>query len=178
MEIEEIKQIRKRLGMTQNQLAKAANVSQSLIAKIESGRLDPTFSNAQKIFQALKDFGKHKELKAKDVMTARIISVGPESTIKNAIDVMRKHSISQLPVIQEEKSVGLVSESVILNAMLEGKGKKVKDIMDDSPPVISRKTSVSVVSSLLQFFPLVLVSDEGILKGLITKSDLLGKVYR
>jgi predicted transcriptional regulator len=178
MEVSEIKHIRNKLGITQNGLAKAANVSQSLIAKIESGRLDPTYSNAMKIFDALRSYGKEKGLKAKDVMTPKIISVGPQSTIKNAIDVMRKHSISQIPVIQEHKSIGLVSESVILNALLDGKGKKVRDIMADAPPVISRKAELSVVSNLLKFFSLILVSNEGILKGVITKSDLLGKVYR
>lgn len=178
MNVKDIKTLRKRLGLTQGELAKRAQVSQSLIAKIESGRLDPTYSNAIKIFDALQDVGKQKELKAKDVMTPKIISVGPGNTIKDAIDVMRKHSISQVPVIEDNKSIGLVSESVILDAMLAGKGKKVKDIMSDAPPVLSKKSSISVVSNLLKFFPLILVSDEGELKGVITKSDLLGKVYR
>jgi len=43
-EINEVKDIRKRLGLTQLELAKRANVSQSLIAKIEAGRIDPRYS--------------------------------------------------------------------------------------------------------------------------------------
>ncbi|MFQ5647816.1 MAG: helix-turn-helix transcriptional regulator, partial [Candidatus Aenigmatarchaeota archaeon] len=41
-EITEIRKIRKKLGLTQSQLAQEARVSQSLIAKIEAGKLDPT----------------------------------------------------------------------------------------------------------------------------------------
>ena len=62
-ELEEIKEIRKKFGLTQGQLAQIAGVSKSLIAKIEAGRLDPTFSKAQKIFEAIDTLGKKKELK-------------------------------------------------------------------------------------------------------------------
>lgn len=55
--LEEIKQIRKKYNLTQSDLAKRSGVSQSLIAKIEAGRIDPTYSNAQKIFNALNDMG-------------------------------------------------------------------------------------------------------------------------
>ena len=64
-ELNEIKIIRKKYGLTQSKLANIANVSQSLIAKIESGRIDPTYSNAQKIFSALDTLRKDKEKNSK-----------------------------------------------------------------------------------------------------------------
>ena len=51
-DIDEIKKLRSSLGLTQKDLAQRADVSQSLIAKIEAGRIDPTFSKVQKIFLA------------------------------------------------------------------------------------------------------------------------------
>ena len=178
LDIDKVKQIRKRLNLTQKQLAERAQVSQSLIAKIESQQLDPTLSNAKKIFNALEELSMKQEAKAEDIMTSRIISVVSEDDVKEAVLRMKKFNISQMPVIEEHKSVGLVSETTILDAMLEHKGKKVKDIMEDSPPVISKNTSVSAVSDLLKFYPLILVSDKGKLKGVITKSDLLAKMYQ
>ena len=85
--------------------------------------------------------------------------------------------MSQLPVIEHHKSIGVVSESIILEALLSKSGSFVKDIMEDSPPVVSKNTSIQAVSNLLRYHPMVLVSDVGELKGVITKSDLLGKVF-
>lgn len=177
-ELEEIKEIRKKFGLTQSQLAERAGVSQSLIAKVEAGRLDPTYSKAKKIFEAIDALGKKKELKAEQIMNNHIISVKPNDDIKSAIEKMKKANISQMPVIEEHKSIGIVSESIILEALLNKKGSKIKEIMEDSAPVVSKNTTVTAISNLLRFYPMVLVSDSGELKGVITKSDLLGKIYK
>ena len=177
-ELDEIKKIRKKLGMTQTELANRAGVSQSLIAKIESGRIDPTYTKAQKIFAALSDLEKKEEVKAGQIMAGRIISVAPGDSIKEAISKMKKSQISQLPVVQDNQLVGLVSESTILDAMVNSKGDKVGDVMQEAPPIVSKTTSIQVVSGLLKHFPMVVVSEEGKLVGLITKSDLLDRLYK
>lgn len=177
-ELEEVKKIRKKLGMTQTELANRAGVSQSLIAKIESGRIDPTYTKTKKIFAALSELEKKEEIKAEQIMTSRIISIYPNDSIKEAISRMKKFQISQLPVIEGSKLIGLVSESTILDALLNPKSARVRDIMQESPPIVSKKTSIQVVSNLLKHYPIVLVSEEGRLIGLITKSDLLGKLYK
>lgn len=177
-ELEEIKHIRKKLGLTQFELAKRANVSQSLIAKIEAGKLDPTYTNAKKIFTALSDLEKKKELKAEDIMNNKIISIKPDDDIKNAIYKMKKFQISQMPVIQDNKSIGLISESTVLEHITGKKVNFVKDIMEESPPIISKETSSQVISNLLKHYPMILVAESGNLVGLITKADLLGKLYK
>jgi len=177
-ELGEIKTVRKKLGLTQFQLAKRADVSQSLIAKIESGRLDPTYTNAKKIFTALSDLEKKKELKAKDIMNKKIINVNPDDDIKSAISKMKKFQISQMPVVKENKSIGLISESIVLEHLAEKKVNFVRDIMGESPPIVSKETTSQVISNLLRHYPMVLVSSGGNLIGLITKADLLGKLYK
>ncbi|MHA1431033.1 MAG: helix-turn-helix domain-containing protein, partial [Candidatus Freyarchaeota archaeon] len=49
---EDIKRLRKKVGLTQTELAEKAGVSQSLIARIESGSVDPRLSTLQRILNA------------------------------------------------------------------------------------------------------------------------------
>lgn len=182
-ELEEIKKIRKRLGITQFELAKKAEVSQSLIAKIESKRIDPTFTKVKKIFGVLQELSNKNELKAEDIMTKRIIYVNADDNITSAINKMRKHEISQLPVFNKKNIVGLVSESTILDS-ISSKGPEeikkltIKNIMQECPPIVSKKTSTSIISDLLKQYPIVLVAEDGKPTGVITKSDMLRTIYK
>ncbi len=182
-ELDEIKKIRKRFGLTQTELAKMADVSQSLIAKIESNRIDPTFTKVKKIFDVLNELKNKNEFKAKDIMTKKLIYVNADDNITSAINKMRKHEISQLPVFGGKSIVGLVSENNILDS-ISSKGPekikvlKIKDIMHDCPPIVSKKSSSSVISGLLKYYPIVVVAEEGKLTGVITKSDMLRTIYK
>jgi len=175
-DLSDIKRIRKRLDLTQHELAKKAGISQSLIAKIEAGKIDPTYSKACMIFETLKGLSDQKKVKAKAVMNKKIISASPKEKITRVIADMRKHSISQLPVLDHNNLVGFISESTILNAMLEGKKIYVDEIMDDRPPSVSMETSLDIVSDLLRYFPMVTVFEKEKIVGLITKSDILANL--
>ena len=95
-ELEEIKKIRKKIGMTQTELANRSGVSQSLIAKIESGRIDPTYTKTQKIFAALSDLEKKEEIKAGQIMAGKKISGAPAGSIKEGKKKKKKNHISPL----------------------------------------------------------------------------------
>jgi predicted transcriptional regulator len=175
-DISEIKVMRNKFGLTQSELARKSGVSQSLIAKIEAGKIDPTYSKVRKIFGFLDSLREKQELKARDVMRQSIISVKPSASIQDAIAKMRKHNISQMPVISDNKCTGIVSEAIILNSLLDKKAKTVNEIMGEAPPVVSKNTSINVVSELLRFIPMVIIAEKGKLLGVVTKSDILGKL--
>ena len=177
-ELSEIKVLRKRFGLTQQQLAQASGVSQSLIAKVEAGQLDPTYTNARKIFSALETLSQKRALKAKDVMNPSLLLLSPENTLKDAIAKMKKHGISQLPVV-DKQPMGVVSESILLDAITAGKSPSlaVKEIMADTPPTVSPDAQMEVISNLLKYFSIILVSERGKLKGVITKADVLTKGF-
>lgn len=179
--LEEIKFIRKKLGLTQQELAKLAGVSQSLITKIESKKLDPTFSKAKKIFETLSQLQEKKSIKAVDLMNTRLISLSVHATLREAITQMKKHGISQIPVVEHdngETCCGLITESTILEALLQKHtlDSTIKDIIQEAPPLIDKYATQEVVVNLLRYYPIILVGEKGKILGFITKTDLFGKV--
>ncbi len=178
-ELTEVKRLRKKHSLTQAQLAKLAGVSQSLIAKIEAGRIDPTFSNAKKIFEAIHSINAQQEPKAGQLITHRIISVSQNEPVSEAVRKMKANSISQLPVTDSGGVVGLISESNIIEKAVSGKNPaalKVKDFMEDAPPLVSKAMPLTAVTELLKHSPLVIVAENGKPTGVITKSDVLRKL--
>ena len=73
--LSEIKRLRKKHELTQAQLAKLALVSQSIIAKIEAEKIDPTYTKVSKIFEVLSQLEQKKEPKIDEFMVKNIISV-------------------------------------------------------------------------------------------------------
>lgn len=176
-DITKLKEIRRKLDLTQQEFAFKAGVSQSLIAKIEANKIDPTYSKVRKIENAINLLSKHKEKEAKDIMVKNIIMAKSEDEVSKIIKVLNKYAISQLPVIEKDKVIGLITETSILEKDLEDiKFLKAKDLMIEAPPIIVENTKISVIISLLRYYPLILVSKKGKLKGLITKSDLLNSL--
>jgi len=178
-EIEEIKHIRKKLGITQSELSKLSGVSQSLIAKIEAGKIDPTYSRARRLFEALQQLSGHEELIARDIANTKIISVSPQHKISEAIKLMKKYDISQLPVITGQHAVGRINETLLLDCVLKGKtDERINECMGESPPVVPDTANIQSVSDLLKFYSLILVNQKGKLIGLITKSDVIQNAYK
>lgn len=178
--LEEIKRLRKKYHLTQKDLAVRAGVSQSLIAKIEAGKIDPTFTKTQLIFKALEDLREKEELKAKDVMNKKVSFADVNDSLDKIIKVIKSKGISQLPVLSKENVCGLITESLILKKVMENPEKvhllKAGDLMEDSPPIVSPKTGLKTLLNLLQENQIVLVSEKGKVKGVISRSDLLGRV--
>ncbi len=178
-ELSEIRKIRKKLGMTQAALARAAGVSQSLVAKIEAGALDPGYTRTKRIFDALEAMTRKDELTAADVMNRKVITAKPEEKLSAVVKEMKKHAISQVPVVDGGKPVGVVTESLLLDALQSGRELShaaVRELMEDCPPIITPAASIRAVAQLLHYFPVVLVATKGTIQGLITKADVIEKI--
>jgi predicted transcriptional regulator len=176
IELSQIKTLRKRLDITQEELSRAAGVSQSLIAKIESGKIDPSFTKVRKITDALYGIQGKKSLSASDIMSRKIISLSPDDSIDHAVKKMSEHGISQLPVLDKGACVGLITEGGLLFSGNK-KPEKVREAMQDCPPIIPSKTPISNLAQLIEYSPLILVSENGELRGAITKTDIIKGIY-
>ncbi len=56
-----------------------------------------------------------KNVKVSDIMVEAMITITPEATINEAIELMREHEIGCLPVVVDEILVGAISEHEFLN---------------------------------------------------------------
>ena len=176
----DIKTLRKKYHLNQKELALRAQVSQSLIAKIESGTVDPSFTKAQQIFDALDRIREKEEVKASELMRTKVLFANVSESVKDVIQLMKNKGISQVPVMNKEKVVGIISEGNILEKIAEHPEKintlKVGEVMAEVPPIVTKDTGMKMLLHLLQEFPIVLVAEKGDIKGIISKTDLLGKI--
>ncbi|NLZ38162.1 MAG: CBS domain-containing protein [Firmicutes bacterium] len=59
------------------------------------------------------------KLPVKDVMAKKVYSVTPDTTIDEAAALMREHRIGGLPVVEDGRVVGMITETDIFTAFLE-----------------------------------------------------------
>jgi len=60
---------------------------------------------------------KHKdldEIKVSEIMTTKVVTIEPDKTIEDAVDLMLQNRIKKLPVVENEKVVGIVTASDII----------------------------------------------------------------
>jgi predicted transcriptional regulator len=169
--------------MSQKQLANLAGVSQSMIAKVESKRISPSYLKTKAIFDTLEGLERKNEFKAKDVSHGKVVSVHAHDPVSKGVRVMRETGFSQLPVFNNDRVVGGLTEKIILEKLFsapkpdEISRQSIEKIMDEAFPSVNEETPLSMVSTLLQYSPAVLVTKRGHVQGIITKADLL-KVIR
>jgi predicted transcriptional regulator len=181
-EIETISRIRRALRITQKELEKKSGVSQSSIAKIEAGKLDPSYSNAIRLFNALEEMQRHGEKTARDLMNHNVAHLRKEDAVFNAIKFMKERGISQLPILDaHNKIIGSISEKGILSGLdlkpsINLKKIKIRDLMEDPYPTVSEKTPATTISHMLRDSLAVIVVRGDKMVGIITKSDLLKSV--
>jgi predicted transcriptional regulator len=177
--LEIIPERRRKLGLTQSQLAELAGVSQSYIAKLEAGNIEPSYVKVKALFEALDRLEQEKQISAGQIMNCSVVGIQKVTPISDAINIMRRNGFSQLPVMDGERSVGSISEGTLLDHMLaarknESLAKVVSEIMDEPFPQVGEDAPVSLLSNLLKFYSAVLVQKKGCVVGIITKADLLG----
>ncbi|MGI0078700.1 MAG: CBS domain-containing protein [Nitrososphaerales archaeon] len=184
--IQEIKKRRVALGISQKKLASAVGSSQSLIAKIESNRVNPSYDVVKKIFEHLDRVEQPRAGLAKDVEKRDLVWVRKTEKVRDAAERMRQYGFSQLPVRDEKEEicVGSISERQIVQGILKEPDPKqfyerpISEIMAEQFPVVDESIPITAVALLLQHSQAVLSARKGKIVGIITPSDLLSASSR
>ena len=176
---QQLKRIRMQLGYTQAGLAEAAGVSQSIVAKVEAGAVDPTFKTLRAISAALNSRIITTGKKAADVMSSPVIGVNGDARLSECVAIMKKKGFSQMPVFSGGRMVGTITEGRILDFLAtapdpaEVLNQRVGDHIQPVFAVVGRDTPVEALFSLFGYLPAVMVVSGEKVLGIITKIDML-----
>jgi len=106
-----------------------------------------------------------------------LITVTRETTVRDALELITKWNISQLPVCDDGSCVGSISEPTLMARIIEDPAimdRQVHVMMDAPFPVIEENTPMSGVGRLLsRQNPAVLIRSDGELAGILTRFDMV-----
>ena len=90
--------------------------------------------------------------------------------------LISKTGYSQIPVMKGRQSIGCIRENVLLTKLVENTllyNSEIKDVMEDSLPILEAKTDIGEVKKYLRNNSAILVSDFGLITDIITRYDLI-----
>ena len=118
-----------------------------------------------------------KGIKARDIMSAPVRTVFANETIEDANRIMEVTGHGGLPVIEENKLIGIVTKKSVDKAMNHGLGKRpVKSIMSSKLTTATLDTPVSVLKKMMidhDIGRIPILDENNMLAGIVTRSDVI-----
>ncbi len=114
-----------------------------------------------------------KVKRAESLVIKEVITISPDATVKYATDLMQKHNISGLPVVQGEHLVGILTGRDVRFA---DSSLLTSDVMTKKVITAPAETNIEGAKEILhkhRVEKLPLIDKEGRLKGLMTIKDIL-----
>ena len=110
-----------------------------------------------------------------------LIFVKTEELVSHAIERMRNHEISQLPVMDADGFVGSLDESKLFRLYFEDKNiadKPIKDVMSEAYPIVKKNAALEKISALINKDNQAVIVDMGADKyHMITKHDIIRVIH-
>lgn len=121
-------------------------------------------------------------MNVEDVMTKKVISVDKDVSLKRVLDLMKKHDITKIPVVEEKQLVGIITDNLIAYKLGSIRKRTVSasrlhasSVTEKTFEVVTPKTDLKTIFKKVgEPGPtMLLVVDKGKLVGVLTKADLL-----
>lgn len=112
-------------------------------------------------------------------MSSPVITIDSKKTIQEAAQIMDKHVIGGLPVVDGDKPVGIITErDMVRRAIAKGLNPTealVKECMTKDIITVEKKSSLMDVSQLMHknYFRRLIITDKKKIVGIITAKDLI-----
>ena len=124
--------------------------------------------------------------KVKEIMTSDVITTTSDIDVVYAFEKLMKHKISSLPVVEDDKLVGIITATDVGHNLILDKyelGTSVEEIMIKSVSTISPEDSIETAikamkegasSGILNQLPVV---EDGKLVGIISDGDIIQEIF-
>lgn len=106
----------------------------------------------------------------------KLIWLSPSDKLADALSKMDELGLTQIPVLEEGKSVGSLRENRVLAKVVRNRDlleSAVSEVMEASFPIVDVDESSAEVTRRLQSSAAVLVEEYGRITGIITRHDVL-----
>ena len=105
----------------------------------------------------------------------KVVSIGPDSKLEEAIVLMKKNDISQLPVIKEQVQIGSISESTLMRNLTDDPNcsKRISEIMEPPLPMIKIDEKILSPLNLLKDKNGIIVMENNRIVDIITTIDVI-----
>ena len=126
----------------------------------------------------------HSKLKFKVPQTAnagRVIYVSPRDTINTAYNRMRANEVSQLPVIENKKILGVLDEEDVLTAAYKNReifSRNVAEHMNTNLDLVDIGMGTAELMTLFAKNKVAIVMDNDQFVGMITRVDLINHLRK
>ena len=109
--------------------------------------------------------------------TKRLVTIEPHHTVADAVELMKKYDIEQIPVMNGNGLIGAVSEGGLFKKIFsnpEIKNETVSNVMEPAYPIVSFDTPVERLGSLInKDNGAVMAKDESGNLHIVTKYDVI-----
>jgi cystathionine beta-synthase len=105
-----------------------------------------------------------------------LIYVRPQTLISEMLALMEEHGLSQLPVIEDGRSIGSIREHHVMLEVLDDRSlleQPVTRVMEPSFPVVNESVDVIRARQYLKDSPAMLIEEYGRIIGIATRYDVL-----
>jgi len=106
----------------------------------------------------------------------KVITANKADTIRSVVALLKEHGISQVPVLDRGRMVGLVAEVDLLNHLVRAEGKlddPIDPLVESDYATVTPDTKVVLLKTIFNEAKLVVVQEGDALAGIVTKIDLI-----
>lgn len=173
----EIRRRRVALGISLGELARAIGRSDATLSRIERGQIRASYELVQRILTYLEtqEGLTAPKLTVGELMHRPLVTIESNASLATAAQRMESGAYSQLPVVDEGRVVGSLSETALLRALAQPNAHRVRvrEVLERAYPVLDEGFPGDLLPPLLGRYPAILVARRGELQGIVTKADLI-----